>query len=218
MCRPAHPRGCGEHANSHRCTCSCRGSSPRLRGTRGAGRDVGRGCTAHPRGCGEHEQFAKEAGVTVGSSPRLRGTLKVGPDGKVSVRLIPAAAGNTDYLDGQLLGALAHPRGCGEHGVEVDDCKSVTGSSPRLRGTPTSSRGRHDGHRLIPAAAGNTSEPIVVAICAPAHPRGCGEHRKFCAVGSLSDGSSPRLRGTQLDPFPPPIDLRLIPAAAGNTG
>ena len=90
----AHPRGCGEHKNSHHGFFLRRGSSPRVRGTftslaprirkvglipAGAGNircdaasdDGGR---AHPRGCGEHNCEAPACAPHPGSSPRVRGT------------------------------------------------------------------------------------------------------------------------------------------------
>ena len=142
-------RGCGERRG--------RGSSPRVRGTRLA--DAGAGehdrfipaCAGnsivtsarcqvvlvHPRVCGELREDDVVGAEVAGSSPRVRGT--------------PAGTG------GSALAAAVHPRVCGElreaggvgHGPVrfIPACAgnsrprdvpswAMTGSSPRVRGTP----------------------------------------------------------------------------------
>ena len=171
-----HPRGCGEHASGMESCLTTRGSSPRMRGTRGHGEpaDIHTGIIPadagntvpgivgdfhgwdHPRGCGEHQCRLIGCGRLRGSSPRMRGTpvLRVGPG--FGVRIIPADAGNTvleKQFDDQ---GKDHPRGCGEHSPAKSMNMSRMGSSPRMRGTRA---GLHEGlqhARIIPADAGNT--------------------------------------------------------------
>ncbi|EFH10693.1 hypothetical protein HMPREF0731_3078 [Pseudoroseomonas cervicalis ATCC 49957] len=89
-----HPRACGEHLVVLDNEPLCRGSSPRLRGTRSAhstrrtgrrfipapaGNTISRrGWPAsgpvHPRACGEHMGKRRHPMLLNGSSPRLRGT------------------------------------------------------------------------------------------------------------------------------------------------
>ena len=89
-----HPRGCGEHGQALSTVQSRPGSSPRMRGTRGADAalapvggiipaDAGntraivlrrRMVQDHPRGCGEHFFSCWFAPAKGGSSPRMRGT------------------------------------------------------------------------------------------------------------------------------------------------
>ena len=114
---------------------------------------------------------------------------------------------------------------------------SVSGSSPRVRGTRSLVAIWVEGGGIIPACAGNTRRRTCRRTRRRDHPRVCGEHltRTFQlmltvgssprvrgtpskAVSSLSTtGSSPRVRGT------PSGSLRLlpcrgiIPACAGNT-
>ena len=71
--------------------------------------------------------------------------------------------------------------------------------------------------RLIPAPAGNTSAPSASASRLPAHPRACGEHNHHTPSMHVTNGSSPRLRGTHPKSAPGPGCGRLIPAPAGNT-
>ena len=49
------------------------------------------------------------------------------------------------------------------------------------------------------------------------HPRGCGEHRSNSARETNWNGSSPRVRGTQLIGLRRHDHARFIPAGAGNT-
>ena len=153
----------------------------------------------HPRACGE-----RWTGTSVlrlqssGSSPRVRGTPRSTPSRRLTVRFIPARAGNALSLAGnqspccgssprvrgtladqrtKLARASVHPRACGERSVGL--------------------RSRRGGPRFIPARAGN-------AICS--RPTRCG-----------MAGSSPRVRGT---PVRADVHIvqhrRFIPARAGN--
>ena len=49
------------------------------------------------------------------------------------------------------------------------------------------------------------------------HPRACGEHTYRIVDDLLSDGSSPRMRGTPISIIQQGKDIRFIPAHAGNT-
>ena len=110
-----HPRVCGEHAGISVIGTDGSGSSPRMRGTRGAktraacvngiipayaGNTTIRtalkfGDRDHPRVCGEHTQIQSISLVQKGSSPRMRGTpaapVRIAP----CFGIIPAYAGNT---------------------------------------------------------------------------------------------------------------------------
>ena len=113
--RPAHPRACGENWQlSSTMTCAA-GSSPRVRGKRGAPRDedgligliparAGKtaytalrrtGEVAHPRACGENFPTPFPTIPRVGSSPRVRGKPPWPCAGRPATGLIPARAGKT---------------------------------------------------------------------------------------------------------------------------
>ncbi len=49
-----------------------------------------------------------------------------------------------------------HPRACGEHSAETILIAKMTGSSPRMRGTPVAAPDERIAGRFIPAHAGNT--------------------------------------------------------------
>ena len=173
-----HPRVCGEHLIVAIGMAVGQGSSPRVRGTRGADRprdqDAGiipacagntagaRSCTAwrrdHPRVCGEHSRRTATVSVTLGSSPRVRGTLHGAGVAHERVGIIPACAGNTQ--PGRNLGRRRrdHPRVCGEHSAENMSANAQAGSSPRVRGTPHSYFPIDAHCGIIPACAGNTLE------------------------------------------------------------
>ncbi len=192
------------------------GSSPRLRGTPGllvahpqadrfipapAGNTHQSGfqrvdLAVHPRACGEHFTTDAMSADSDGSSPRLRGThnqryIKSAPE-----RFIPAPAGNTYLLACDGNWKTVHPRACGEHRPNMCLGRCLSGSSPRLRGTPTGHRAAKRNRRFIPAPAGNTGRFQFQHSGMPVHPRACGEHANRPWASPWSAGSSPRLRGT----------------------
>ena len=91
------------------------------------------------------------------------------------------------------------------------------GSSPRLRGTPVPLRPRGLRWGIIPALAGNTMGSFGPFLVRRDHPRACGEHAVPHALLTLSEGSSPRLRGTPFGRIIELVEMGIIPALAGNT-
>ena len=125
------------------------GNTPEHRQQRSSRRD-------HPRVCGEHFTTAKEWRPFAGSSPRMRGTPQPLSHLATLLGIIPAYAGNTVSRLRLNLRFRDHPRVCGEHEAVVIEFPHLTGSSPRMRGTPRHrSRALH-GSGIIPAYAGNT--------------------------------------------------------------
>ena len=95
--------------------------------------------------------------------------------------------------------------------------KTLWGSSPRMRGTPTNNNTSFIVAGIIPAYAGNTCEERRRCGQDRDHPRVCGEHYAvFRAILRLA-GSSPRMRGTHTDWLEACLSLGIIPAYAGNT-
>ena len=86
-----------------------------------------------------------------------------------------------------------------------------------MRGTHEWRLRNEQGNGIIPAHAGNTRGLRSLVSSARDHPRACGEHtgtRRRLLVGS---GSSPRMRGTLIEPeYLASLD-GIIPAHAGNT-
>jgi len=232
-----HPRACGEHPARRRAAFQAVGSSPRMRGTltdeigtvsvdrfipAHAGNTTtpsrtARSSSVHPRACGEHAagDLAHRGGL--GSSPRMRGTRSEGRAVRGRCRFIPAHAGNTPRgRSNGPIGAV-HPRACGEHDTAELTTIDLAGSSPRVRGTRVAADQRHADDAFIPARAGNTAWSCHRRRRSAVHPRACGEHASRSAPMEDGFGSSPRVRGTRCGERRLEVELRFIPARAGNT-
>ena len=191
-----HPRACGEHLPENIGATKPEGSSPRLRGTP---RDLavessqqgiipalagntpmpgrpGHSWWDHPRACGEHSSSVWMSCRCSGSSPRLRGTHVNGRVTPVIPGIIPALAGNTLRLIRSPMRCWDHPRACGEHGNIMIRTTNGPGSSPRLRGTLHCFGVIVVHIGIIPALAGNTTQPARRRCSTWDHPRACGEH------------------------------------------
>ena len=171
----------------------------------------------HPRACGENYKAVAPSFSCPGSSPRVRGK-RVFPHGLTyTPRLVPTCAGKTAHSSTTKAISSAHPRVCGENVISSLKLTVWLGSSPRVRGKPTSGRPRHPPHRLIPACAGKTLKCRNEQRPKGAHPRVCGENCPPVRRSLGVQGSSPRVRGK-----PSPGHCRrslggLIPAYAGKT-
>ncbi len=232
-----HPRGCGEHENTAYLDTREWGSSPRMRGALNPignvittvgiiPADAGstsyrerrpRSTRDHPRGCGEHETAANIALAGQGSSPRMRGALPHRRQSRVRRGIIPADAGSTSQHDRLARLRGDHPRGCGEHPVQLGKTSRVEGSSPRMRGARRASVLQRHGRGIIPADAGSTRPASSRSPSARDHPRGCGEHRDGAERVSADDGSSPRMRGAPRCRRRHHRGSGIIPADAGST-
>ena len=146
--------------------------------------------------CGEHTLEQSCVFRAGGSSPRVRGTRLTLMTVVLVVGIIPACAGNTRIIAARCPVSRDHPRVCGEHANTRASPKTLTGSSPRVRGTleSVSCEGEHRG--IIPACAGNTAILKSCRFGIRDHPRVCGEHLGCVRVCERVMGSSPRVRGT----------------------
>ena len=209
---------CGELAAAFSQTRPRLGSSPRVRGTRLVVGFVWPRRSVHPRVCGELGNRAPVALDVDGSSPRVRGTPARRMLGVLSVRFIPACAGNSAPIPTRRRPPPVHPRVCGElaHRRNApmsrdrfipacagnsyrDDARSepMDGSSPRVRGTQPPFLRRRLPFRFIPACAGNSPYKGTRKDLASVHPRVCGELRFRQGSEGFRFGSSPRVRGTR---------------------
>ena len=171
----------------------------------------------HPRGCGEHQPVAWSPLPAMGSSPRMRGAQGAGFQVGDGRGIIPADAGSTHGLVCRGKRTTDHPRGCGEHRLDVSLNHSNKGSSPRMRGAPQKGSRLADGQRIIPADAGSTSSPRARHWSGTDHPRGCGEHFQASITRALIQGSSPRMRGAPARRATAQRYRGIIPADAGST-
>ena len=213
------------------------GSSPRVRGTLDAvgselcGRGIipacagntmsfgthGAGSRDHPRVCGEHCLPIHLMWSWSGSSPRVRGTHPINLSKTDRVGIIPACAGSTKDSTRQGAFSWDHPRVCGEHFLKLCGTLALTGSSPRVRGTPAPAEANLFDPGIIPACAGNTLIPRRAGLFFWDHPRVCGEHPRGSTSAASTSGSSPRVRGTRSVWRRRVLEVGIIPACAGNT-
>ena len=147
----------------------------------------------------------------------MRGTRVHALEGLVSVRFIPAYAGNTGTWCGPNAPTTVHPRICGEHYHTGKVLSALRGSSPHMRGTPGAGNRQLPRFRFIPAYAGNTQTHGSASKTSAVHPRICGEHAAAASLSGMLPGSSPHMRGTLAMIKKLFVDWRFIPAYAGNT-
>ena len=215
---------------------STNGSSPRTRGTavrhrahpdvarfipadagNGRGRSVlGRSDAVHPRGRGERLIALGHKPGPHGSSPRTRGTGHTRHRDCSRAWFIPADAGNGGGTPPRACGCPVHPRGRGERFAAHAARASLSGSSPRTRGTAPLLRERQALIRFIPADAGNGERRAFGRRGRSVHPRGRGERIVIDSSTATNDGSSPRTRGTGVRQGLAHLRVRFIPADAGN--
>ncbi len=213
---PVHPRACGERSRVKRSEPRNTGSSPRVRGTP----EVGPGAAqrprfiparagnavlrrrpsppnpVHPRACGERFVLPQLSVVDCGSSPRVRGTRTTSHTRALTIRFIPARAGNALAFLPMDRARAVHPRACGERARTGKIGRPGPGSSPRVRGTPHGHPVIVDHERFSPARAGNARLSPATKSRRAVHPRACGERPLVSSSVTLSAGSSPRVRGT----------------------
>ncbi len=172
--------------------------------------------TVHPRACGERLPRPWLLLSGGGSSPRLRGTRPITKSRQVVTRFIPAPAGNARAFWSRVRSLPVHPRACGERSPSTPPIRPRRGSSPRLRGTRHPQGAGAASGRFIPAPAGNAHAQRQADAEGPVHPRACGERWKLQPLPAMTGGSSPRLRGTPVGRLGLDVEVRFIPAPAGN--
>ncbi len=170
----------------------------------------------HPRACGEQSRCPVLHRTGIGSSPRMRGTARSAAALLLCSRFIPAHAGNRPISFPHLRIMTVHPRACGEQ----KECQLVfpyhPGSSPRMRGTGSTTILPGSRGRFIPAHAGNRNSKMITHKKIKVHPRACGEQSAGRIWRGYRGGSSPRMRGTGRVALGGCRVARFIPAHAGN--
>ena len=133
------------------------------------------------------------------------------------LRIIPAHAGQTRFSPRAAGHTSDHPRACGANGVDALWDKLKDGSSPRMRGKPVRCVVDIVVLRIIPAHAGQTPCDERERRSRTDHPRACGANNDFPSNDSDPEGSSPRMRGKHRSFSFVTLNLRIIPAHAGQT-
>ena len=193
------------------------GIIPALAGNTGI-RPASWSCGAdHPRSRGEYRFVDPDEAAASGSSPLSRGIRLRGVRWGGGLGIIPALAGNTATRRRSSPETRDHPRSRGEYGTVVFTSGSGEGSSPLSRGIQHPDRLGLPGNGIIPALAGNTSDPEEPDWIAEDHPRSRGEYGHETAAADMAAGSSPLSRGIPGNHHRPARVGRIIPALAGNT-
>ena len=95
--------------------------------------------------------------------------------------IIPAHAGLTSSRRPRPPDGRDHPRACGAHNHNRLTSYTVSGSSPRMRGSRMTTICEPSSGGIIPAHAGLTDRDVGTGVDGRDHPRACGAH-KFCAA------------------------------------
>ncbi len=173
--------------------------------------------SVYPRWRGEHERSHGYTLLPLGLSSLARGTLRDAEKAGRLPRFIPAGAGNTRPHSAGDREYSVYPRWRGEHLPAACADDEYFGLSPLARGTLI--RGCQDNHwdRFIPASAGNTSPRWAASWRLTVYPRWRGEHPLSRFLYRNKHGLSPLARGTPPDQPALRLNVRFIPAGAGNT-
>ena len=214
---PVHARVRGEHVRRGENGALQLGSSPRARGTllkNNLTLAQGRFIPA----CAGNTAARTFTATTEAVHPRVRREHAATMHARMAVlRFIPACAGNTRITWTTSRPIAVHPRVRGEHQRSGADAVTVSGSSPRARGTLHLPLQIAEQPRFIPACAGNTHATTMRRCSSAVHTRVRGEHTFGTATAGSAGGSSPRARGTPRPSDRRRRDTRFIPACAGNT-
>ena len=171
----------------------------------------------HPRACGAHFLHDFFSLTIIGSSPRMRGSPNVPIRVRANIGIIPAHAGLTRTRPSTRQCIRDHPRACGAHARSRAVKPVTSGSSPRMRGSPSRKCSLKQTIGIIPAHAGLTDLLPAVDAVVGDHPRACGAHILWLKKGIRRLGSSPRMRGSQQLHRERRKRSGIIPAHAGLT-
>ena len=151
-----------------------------------------------------------------GLSPRVRGNPLRDGHFQRPIGSIPARAGEPPECPQWRSGQRVYPRACGGTTNTASSPLTAMGLSPRVRGN-------HGDHLLalvaggsIPARAGEPDPARSRGRRDPVYPRACGGTAAITSSPSQTRGLSPRVRGNHGQHVLFDMDLRSIPARAGE--
>ena len=171
----------------------------------------------HPRACGANLASSRFHNGLPGSSPRVRGKPHSNCGLSAMRRIIPARAGQTPPRQRPARGMTDHPRACGANVAQFPAGTYSYGSSPRVRGKQRQVGDRQGQRRIIPARAGQTPSTAAKCSMQADHPRACGANQFQALQIHVIRGSSPRVRGKLGPHIRIVVEVRIIPARAGQT-
>ena len=231
-----YPRACGATENCGRMHSAPHGLSPRMRGNRPQSRSRPRSAGSIPAHAGQPELvssqmnnrrvYPRACGATYdcfhpstrcrGLSPRMRGNHDVHEKELALVRSIPAHAGQPARAAKVHQARWVYPRACGATFVAAAARSPATGLSPRMRGNRLCPYLPAPIRRSIPAHAGQPKRGNIGHCGRRVYPRACGATHLPDGRGNIPGGLSPRMRGNRYISRKALIDIRSIPAHAGQ--
>ena len=151
-----------------------------------------------------------------GLSPRVRGNLRARAYQVTGEGSIPACAGEPWDSVRTHSAPRVYPRVCGGTPLDTPSDAGLHGLSPRVRGNLVRHNRQKDWARSIPACAGEPKYPGAISSSVRVYPRVCGGTPLGTGGPVLESGLSPRVRGNLRDAVGQPVELRSIPACAGE--
>ena len=134
----------------------------------------------------------------------------------VSTGIIPANTGKMNNPSTQKPKPWDHPREYGENSALISACRSLKGSSPRIRGKSDADNLHGTAARIIPANTGKIVAAPVSPVRRRDHPREYGENAVSLPASVTAAGSSPRIRGKSVRVVTAGARSGIIPANTGK--
>ena len=128
----------------------------------------------YPRECGAAGSKASQRMVPEGLSPRVRGSRRRRCPARLWRRSIPASAGQPSSAVSSLRGDQVYPRECGAAKYGVNELRTLSGLSPRVRGSRRVRQSGYRGTGSIPASAGQPNACECHIRHYQVYPRECG--------------------------------------------
>ena len=170
----------------------------------------------YPRVCGGTNSDDFTASQWKGLSPRVRGNRSGGSTRDSRTGSIPACAGEPCYGTDETAKAMVYPRVCGGTPNSRRYTTTPVGLSPRVRGNRVAPAAADELRGSIPACAG---EPISLrpkTSNTKVYPRVCGGTSAALRPYASERGLSPRVRGNPHHGQGQTVNVRSIPACAGE--
>ena len=146
----------------------------------------------------------------------MRGNLSCSRGTCLTLRSIPACAGEPAGLTSPVTADRVYPRVCGGTGRGSTTCACSRGLSPRVRGNRQETTNPDYGIGSIPACAGEPPVSQRLLCLGRVYPRVCGGTKSSCRSRLCAGGLSPRVRGNRLTDSQAAFRKGSIPACAGE--
>ena len=146
----------------------------------------------------------------------MRGNRPARPSLRTSPGSIPACAGEPGTRCLRSSPSRVYPRVCGGTSYLPDYGTTLRGLSPRVRGNRGGAGQRVGTSGSIPACAGEPRPAAGLPRMLPVYPRVCGGTWWTMTPSLPCLGLSPRVRGNHITRRAVGVDLRSIPACAGE--